>query len=362
MKYFNFIVAIVLSLLYVTGKIPPTEKYNLWITSFIIPAALIINMALLILSAAMLKKSSVYYVIALFIGIPYLTSTVGLKAIARQLPPANATFSVLSFNMGGFHMRPFYYENTDSARLALKDWMLDSTADIKCFQEFKNFPWSQDFNVVRQLEERGEYFYFSKEKETSYSEYSRTGILIISRFPIVAAGDVLASENGFNRIAYADLLFEQDTIRIINVHLESMGLTNLDPRKKSLQAVKATTLTILSKLKTGVFERSKQIKQLAEFVDQSPYPVICVGDFNDLPYSYSYQFMKKRMKNSFEEAGHGFGFTYNGRTLAGLRIDNQFYTEPIEASMFETLYDVEFSDHFPLLAKYQLDGSMSLRR
>jgi endonuclease/exonuclease/phosphatase family metal-dependent hydrolase len=353
-RYFNFFVAIILSLLYASGKIPPSEKFNLWITSFVIPAALVANLILLLISLALLKKSTIYYVIALLIGSPYLISTVGLKSLAEAEQKTDSSFKILSYNVGGYQMRPFVNNNSDSIRVALKEWMLNSSAEIKCFQEFKNFPRSKDFNVIKQLEERGEHFYFSMENETPYSNYSRTGILIISKFPILATGDLLSSENGFNRIAYADLLVGQDTLRIINVHLESMGLTGVEHRAKNLQAVKATTLIILSKLKIGVFERSKQIRLLADFIDHSPYPTICVGDFNDLPYSYSYQFIKKRMKNSFEEAGHGFGFTYNGRTLGGLRIDNQFFTAPIRVLGFKTLSQIEFSDHFPILADYEI--------
>ena len=50
MKYFNFIVAVILTIIYAAGKVPPTEKYNLWIISFVIPVALTFNVILLIIS------------------------------------------------------------------------------------------------------------------------------------------------------------------------------------------------------------------------------------------------------------------------------------------------------------------------
>lgn len=355
MKYFNFIVAILLSLLYTSGKIPPTEKYNLWITSFIIPVALAINHVLLVISLFLRKKSGFYYFIALLIGSPYLFSTIGIKHLLNRSHSASHTFSVINYNIGSFHMRPHTYNNTDSARIALKNWLLNGDADIRCYQEFTNFPWSKEFNVIEQLDRNGSYYYFSKEDETPHSNYSRTGTLIISRFPIVSSGDLLASKNGFNRIAYADLKIGQDTVRVINVHLESMGLGYLHPRyAHDLGTAKANTMTILSKLKVGVFERSKQIKALAAFVDASPYPTLCVGDFNDLPYSYSYQYLKKRMKNTFEESGSGLGFTYRGGTLRVLRIDNQFFAPPIRSVGFETMHQIKFSDHFPLRGEYQI--------
>lgn len=355
MKYFNFIASVLLALLYITVRIPPTEKFNLWITSFIIPVALVINHILLFFSLFLRKKSSVYYIIALLVGIPYLFSTIGLKSFFNSDKDKSGTFTVLNYNIGGFSMRPNTYKNSDSARIALKDWILNSDEDIRCYQEFTNHPWSKEFNVINQLNQNGSYYYFSQEEKPRHIEYSRTGVLIISKFPIVSSGDLLASKNGFNRIAYADIKIEEDTVRIINVHLESMGLSQFNPRNANdLGSVKSTTRTVLSKLKVGVFERSKQIKQLADFIKISPYPVICVGDFNDMPYSYSYQFLKKTLKNTFEESGKGFGFTYRSGTLKVLRIDNQFYTPPLRSIGFETMHDIKLSDHYPLKGWYEI--------
>ncbi|MBA4055478.1 MAG: hypothetical protein C0490_12255, partial [Marivirga sp.] len=136
MKYFNFIAAVLLSLLYVTVRIPPAEKFNFWITSFIIPGALVINHILLFISLLMRKKSSVYYIIALLVGIPYLFSTIGLKSFFKSGKSQGDTFTVLNYNIGSFHTRPFAYKNVDSARVALKNWILNSESDIRCYQEF----------------------------------------------------------------------------------------------------------------------------------------------------------------------------------------------------------------------------------
>ncbi len=356
MKYFNFVAAVLLSILYVSVRIPPAEKFNLWVTSFIIPVALAVNHILLLISLILRKKSSVYYIIALIIGFPFLFGTVGLKSFFEGTETPEKTFTVLNYNIGSFHMRPYAYKNIDSARIALKDWMINGESDIRCFQEFSNYPWSKEFNVIQQLDQKGIHYYFSQEEEPRHINYSRTGILIVSKFPIVNHGDLLASKNGFNRIAFADIKIDGDTIRVINVHLESMGLGQFDPRKANdLGGVKSTTRTILGKLKEGVFERSKQIRELADFIGISPYPVICVGDFNDMPYSYSYQLMKRKMKNTFEESGRGLGFTYRGGTLRVLRIDNQFYTGAVRSVGFETMYDIKLSDHYPLRGEYRID-------
>lgn len=357
MKYFNFIVAIILTLLYAIGKIPPSENYNLWITTFIIPFALAANVLLLLISLIMRKRSSVYYIITLIIGSNYLLSTVGLRHILNKAIVTKETFTVLSYNvksLTGHYSAPYSFKNVDQQTFDLRDWLLNHEAEIQCYQEFINFGDSKDFNVVKKFEEKGYYTYFSYDSAKQFRSIV-VGTLITSKYPIVASGDVVASKNGFNRITFADIKMDMDTVRIVNVHLESMGLKQHHPLEQSgFKSRKESAELIISKLKEGVFERSRQIKILATFVAQSPYPVICAGDFNDMPYSYSYQYMKKRMKNSFEQVGKGFGFTYNGNTLRVLRIDNQFYSSGVQPIRFETLKNVKYTDHFPLEGIYRL--------
>jgi endonuclease/exonuclease/phosphatase family metal-dependent hydrolase len=280
----------------------------------------------------------------------------GIKLLYKKKNEEKETLSVINYNIGVYSMRPNFYNNRDSARLALKNWLLDSDADVKCLQEFANIPWVKEFNLVRQLKERGMNYAFSTDQTGDYHDEWQQGTLIISKYPIISYGDVYASKNGFNRIAYADLKIGSDTVRIVNVHLESMGLSEVDPsRARDLNTVKTQTYTVLRKLKVGVFERSKQVRELADFIEHSPYRVICAGDFNDMPYSYNYRYMKRRLKNSFEESGKGFGFTYNGNKLRMLRIDNQFYSSGVRSVDFQTLDAVKFSDHFPVRGEYLIE-------
>lgn len=356
LKYFNFIVALILSIIYASGRIPPTQGFNLWITSFIIPVALVANHLLLIVFALLRKKSALYYLIALLIGSPYLTSTLGIKHLFKKRNEDTGTLSVLNYNIGVYSMRPYFYQNRDSARLALKDWILNADADVKCLQEFANIPWAKEFNLIAQLKDRGLYYSMSTDQKGDYRGRWTQGTIIISKYPIISYGDVYASKNGFNRIAYADLKIAGDTVRIVNVHLESMGITQVDPRSaRDLSDVKSQTYTVLRKLRNGVVERSNQVRELADFIERSPYRVICAGDFNDMPYSYNYRYMKNRMKNSFEESGRGFGFTYNGNKLRMLRIDNQFYSSGMRSVDFQTLDTVKFSDHFPVRGEYLIE-------
>lgn len=370
MKYFNFIAALLLILLYSLGSIPPHERFNLWLVNFIIPFALILNIILLVTGILLRKKSSVFFLLALVFGGGYLFSTIGIKSIFKGSHLREVRdFTVLNYNLGSFNTRLGSYDTgdakgienqmnkrSDSLRLSMMNWVLNSDGDIKCFQEFAFPPSPGDIDLLEAFHARGYDHYFSAAENRR--ERSHFGILIVSRFPIVAHGDVMASKNGYNRIAFVDVRFRGDTVRVVNVHLQSMQMKNLHPGLSgNLEDQTRNARVVLRKLKSGVFERSRQIRELAVFIKTSRYPVVCAGDFNELPYSYSYQMLKKRLYNTFEESGKGFGFTYNGNTLSMLRIDNQFYSSALKSVAFQTLDSVRYTDHFLVIGTYQIRES-----
>jgi len=355
-KYFNVIAAALLTLLYLTGYVPPTERFNLWITIFIIPFAMVANTVLLIIAAFKWRRSGLFYLFPMAVGFPFLLSTVGLKGYFHSTDPVAPQFTLLTYNVSNFGVKSIVGKDKATATKELYDLVLYPETDIQCYQEFINYPWKEDGDMIKRLTALNRHFYFSMEPETDHIAYSRVGTLIVSRFPIVAKGDILEDASGFNRVAFVDVLIGSDTVRVINAHLHSMGLGQFDPRTRTeIRDVGRATRTIISKLKEGVFERSKQAEELTSFVKSSRYPLVCVGDFNDMPYSYTYRYLRRTMKNAFEESGSGFGFTYNGGTLRVLRIDNQFYRGAIKSTDLQTRYDIPYTDHFPVQGKFQLE-------
>jgi endonuclease/exonuclease/phosphatase (EEP) superfamily protein YafD len=119
----------------------------------------------------------------------------------------------------------------------------------------------------------------------------------------------------------------------------------------NLEGIKENYRETLRKLKNGQIVRATQLEILKDHMDNCPYPAILVGDFNDVPYSYTYFSLRKSMKNAFETAGKGFGFTYN-KVLFFLRIDNIFYEEPLKVLQFKTHKEVDYSDHYPISAVF----------
>ena len=110
---------------------------------------------------------------------------------------------------------------------------------------------------------------------------------------------------------------------------------------------------IIIKLKKGAVAHSNEIDQLINNTSDCPYPFIICGDFNEIPYSYNYLKLRKHYTNTFEIAGSGFGFSYNGR-LFYLRIDHHFFSKGIRPIQYSVEWNFRKSGHFPTVGIYQL--------
>lgn len=217
------------------------------------------------------------------------------------------------------------------------DWIDKVDADIICFQEF--YPKK---GIANRIAKAGGYN-VSMDSKWFHSA-------IFSKFPIVNEG-LLFKEAKLNNIRFADLLVENDTIRVYGVHLQSMSI---DPDKiQDYEGIKNEYDRIKSRFLDASVSRTKQIEVLINHAKDSPYPIIVAGDFNDVPFSYNYFQFRKLFSNAFEKNGKGIGATFNNN-IPYLRIDNQFYSSRFRLKSFKTINDVYYSDHFPLIGIYEL--------
>jgi endonuclease/exonuclease/phosphatase family metal-dependent hydrolase len=183
-------------------------------------------------------------------------------------------------------------------------------------------------------------------------------MFIFSKFPIVHEGPI-NKDDVHNFGIQADLLIKNDTVRLLNVHLESVRLrhddynfiSKFDLQFKEDDNLQEGSRRILNKLRTAFTNRAVQVDSLASFIKNSPYPVILCGDFNDTPNSYTYQKLTADLDDAFMESGTGFGNTYIGN-LPSFRIDFILYDD------FFTSLDcrrdlVKLSDHYPISCRIE---------
>ncbi len=272
----------------------------------------------------------------------------------------DSSLRIMTWNVAQFNVLK------DKKNPDVKNDMLDLInyyqPDIACFQEMVAEDGAETkHGHIREYMKRlgfAGYFYSYNEKE-DFWDHAHFGIIIFSRYPIINRKTVSAYPHNYNSIfQYIDILKGADTIRVFNIHLQSLRFsrTNLnyieDPTIEEEKTLKESR-SILGKFKRGFLKRQEQADRIRAELDQSPYPVILAGDFNDLPNSYAYHTIGGDMQNAFAKKGAGLGRTFSSISPV-LRIDNIFADNRFDVLQY-TRVDKKLSDHFPLITDLQLD-------
>jgi endonuclease/exonuclease/phosphatase family metal-dependent hydrolase len=323
--------------------ISPARFWPAGFFSLGIPVMLLANIFLLIVNIRKRGVAFFLHLLAVVLGFAFIKVSFTLSA-----NDDGGRLQVLSYNVRVFNnysnLRNEEYESSKT----MIAWSVEHEADIKCFQEFYNRDRSKVFNVKHRLEKAGWQHSHSKIVFTDRAR-AQFGMSIYSKYPIVSYGEVYDEKQNFLNSIYADIKVDSDTIRVYNTHLESMSINveNVVNTDRLARSYKDTG----HRLRNGFMSRSVQVEALLADMENCPHRIILCGDLNELPYSYTYFSLRRHLHNAFEQAGNGFGFSYNGK-LFFLRIDNQFFSPDMSIHNFTTHQDVGYSDHFPLSASY----------
>ena len=200
--------------------------------------------------------------------------------------------------------------------------------------------------------------YYSHIHYTIENRNFNYGIATFSKYPIVNRG-VINFRNSSNSSIYTDVVINSDTVRIFNNHLQSIRfnknnytfITNSKALKddERLKEIK----DISFRLRDAFIKRASQANILSKHIQNSPFPVIVTGDFNDVPVSYSYKRMKQGLNDSFIEAGKGIRRTYMGK-FPSFRIDFILHSDEIKCVNFD-IPNVRLSDHYPVTSEFVLE-------
>jgi endonuclease/exonuclease/phosphatase family metal-dependent hydrolase len=244
---------------------------------------------------------------------------------------------LLSYNLQGFRIP--YQKNTTQEIIA--DFINSENPDIICLQEFyTNSKVTEE--LFASLLSRYKYrsvFYSVKRKNSSY------GVATFSRYPIKMTLEI-PFENTANAAIYTDIDVNGKTVRVYNVHLQSikLNINNLFSGKhKRIDEIEEVS----SRLKTAFIKRAGQVDIMAKHIGVSPYPVIICGDFNDTPMSYTYNKIRGDRLDTFCEAGKGMSSTYRLSAVPFFRIDYILH-DKIMKSLTYSVHKIDCSDHYPV--------------
>lgn len=240
-------------------------------------------------------------------------------------------------------------------------YVLDSKADIVCFQELGISDFDHQFNKADFTKVFSIYPY----KYVCYAldQWNmHIGVAIMSKYPIINK-ERIEYDSAFNLSIYSDVVIGNDTLRVICNHLESNRITAQDMARTSKlknnfdsDSLGSVTKYLGQKLSLAYKIRAKQVDIIAGVMKKSPYKLLVCGDFNDVPASYAYTTMKGKLKDAYRETGNGLGWTFN-QSFYRFRIDYIMYDPSFQSANFK-IGKLKASDHYPV----QTDLYLSKKR
>ena len=322
----------------------PAEFWPIAFLGLAFPFLFIGNVMLLFCWAVLKKK---FWIIqAVVLALALLKTPAFLQVNAKLLPtpkPAR-TLNVVSFNT--HYMGAFDFAGGDSAYFFK---MLDKlNPDIICLQEFANLGGNYEKPMFKRFFKQYKLFNNVNADALSTNFPTGYGVCIFTRFPIVNKGFLELENQNSNLTVFADIVVDNDTIRVVNTHLKSIVFDKQD--YEAIETINEVDDTkpgamrrILYKLKYAFKSRSKQADKIRERLQSTKHKVILCGDFNDSPTSYSYLTIRGNLKDAFRESGQGMSRTYIGK-MPSFRIDYILHDNSWKSYNYET-NTLNFSDH-----------------
>jgi len=348
----NAMVLTGLAMGFLAAYIPP-DKY--WIFAFAgiaFPYLALINVVFIFIWMVSGKKYFFISLAALLICWNRLTGFIQFNN-ADDKGKTEKSIKVVSYNVRIFDR--YNWQSKRISKTAEDILKLAGTLepDILCLQEYhagRKGTANMEDSIVK--------YTGLKYRHIEYARYKGKtkafGIATYSRWPVISSHIILFERNPVNFCIYNDIVFQNDTIRVFNIHLESIQLSREDylfvselTNQAEDQAIfSENSRKILRKFKQAFISRASEARQVAEQIKESPYPVIVCGDFNDTPSSYTYHKMSRGLSDAFKESGSGFGQTYAGR-FPSFRIDYILHDPALTSSGFKRIR-VPLSDHYPV--------------
>jgi endonuclease/exonuclease/phosphatase family metal-dependent hydrolase len=354
----NMLAVIAICLSYLSMFVSPEYFWMLAFMGLAHPILLIINSLFVVYWLFVRKKTALFSLFIILIGWGKIGDVyqISNNSINENISK-DSLLKVMSYNVRLFDL--YNWTENKNTRNNILELIRNQHSDIICFQEF----FHEDtgiFNTLDTLKEIQE----AKNVHIDYSAHVKNvnhwGIATFTKFPIVEKGLIHFKDSSDNISIFTDVLFHKDTIRIYNLHLESIRFRRADYEtlKKITGKEDETNLDgpqrIISRMRRAYIRRARQTNVIREHIEASPHPVIVCGDFNDTPTSYAYHQIAKNLDDSYREKGNGIGSTYVGM-IPFLRIDYVLYDPIYFEALDLKVIKKKYSDHYPVVSTLKLN-------
>jgi len=283
-----FILNALAALLLLFACIAPYITWDIFsflpLLSLIVPYLLLANIVFLLFW--MFKRKRQLLISLSVILLAYFTQETIVKFFNPNDIVEDNHISILTFNSHG--SKGVRWSRNPRYSLEIADFIAKQDPDIVCFQEFNG-------TMDRKLKQ-----YPYKYLTPLYMDISRQAIY--SKYKIIESGS-LNFPNSLNNALYADILTIKDTLRIYNLHLQSLVVRPGSFKREQPQHLFKRLIKTMQK-------QQGQADLIKAHTRNIKYRKIICGDFNNTGFSRVYKTIKGEMKDSFEEKGFGFGSTY----------------------------------------------------
>lgn len=319
----NSVAAVLLLLSYLLPYVSPKSIPIFAVLSLFVPFLLIFNIAFFIYWLIKLKKQFLTSLLVLIVG--WFAVTPFYK-LTEENSETNNELKIMSYNVRMFNHWKWNDEKEIDTKI--KSLIQSNTPDVVAIQEYMSLPKyaiNYPYKYIKKRYKKGGY-----------------GMAIYSKFPIINKGFLELGKSSSNGIIFTDILREKDTIRVYNLHLQSL---NIKPEKENFGEEDSQKL--IQSLKYRFKLQAQQVDVFLAHEKQWKGKKIVCGDFNNTAYSWVYNQISKNKKDAFLEAGKGFGKTFN--YWFPMRIDYILTDENAIVNQFKN-FSEKYSDHYAIAA------------
>ena len=345
--FLNIVVVVLTLLSCLSPYINPQEMWYFSFFGLAFIYLVLLNIIFIVLWIFIDIKKVILSLLVLLVSIGQIRKTVAFSFGNDKKDQIEKTVKVMSYNLN----QGMYLHKNKKKSGALARYINKQNAGILLVQELN----SRNLNEVKK----------KLNFKYKYTEGS-FGAGIYSNYKIVNKGLIKFGSLNTNSCLWADIKISDDTVRVYSVHFMSNHISQKAEelvaemeKKKNLTSGKIKD--VLRNYKKFVRKRVEQVEKVKKHVENSPYPVILGGDFNDPPVSYTYNRFPEILKDAFLEKGWGLGITYAG-TVPLLRIDYILVSKPVRVYRFRVDKTEQFSDHYPVIARVGFAKNVARRR
>lgn len=350
-----YLVILGLFLSYLSPFVSPETAWWIQLFGLAYPVILLCAFLLAIGLLFFQRKKALVLWIVIIIGVPIHLRFFGTGSSQEPTNENANTVRVMSYNVRLFDMYKWVHEDLDESKKAFLSLFKTQAPDVLCLQEYIEDNRPSPHISVKDIKGEGGFPYMTQ-TVTAQTEKANFGLAIFSKHPIINKGELKITDKDMSCI-FIDIVKNQDTVRVYNVHLKSIRFQQdeysiFDENAPTTKSSSEKVFGLFSKLKNAYPQRIRQTKNIIEHASSSTLPIIIAGDFNEPPLSYIYGRFNDKFNDAFRETAFGYSKTYAGKIPAG-RIDYIFHNDGLKALDFYRQKEI-ISDHYAIWSELEV--------